>query len=232
MSPRVIQKQYWIALALAALCGCQTYERHRPTFWPFPEHKLTSYHTPSMRVDAVHEFTMRSKGVDTPEQRQITDQLARQIQVEPDPLVRQAIVQAVAAYRTPMAEQVLEAGLSDDNAAVRVSCCKAIGKRADAAAVPTLAATIHSDKDVDVRLAATDALGKIKSPESIKALGAALDDRDPAMQYVAVQAMKQATGKDYGPDVQAYRQVAAGGALPPEHAPSVAQRVLGMSPFK
>jgi HEAT repeat protein len=185
-----------------------------------------------MRVDAVHEYAMRSKGVDTPEQRQITDQLARQIQVEPDPLVRQAIVQAVAAYRTPMAEQVLEAGLSDDNAAVRVSCCKAIGKRADAAAVPTLAAVIHSDKDVDVRLAATDALGKIKSPDSIKALGAALDDRDPAMQYVAVQSMKAATGKDYGPDVQAYRQVAAGGALPPEHAPSVAERVRGMSPFK
>ena len=57
---------------------------------------------------------------------------------------------------------------------------------------------------------ATEALGKIKSPDSIKALGAAIDDRDPAMQYVAVQSMKNATGKDYGPDVQAWRQVAAG----------------------
>src|SRR3954454_1771070 len=146
MSPRVIQKQYWIALALAALCGCQTYERHRPTFWPFPEHKLTSYHTPSMRVDAVHEFTMRSKGVDTPEQRQITDQLARQIQVEPDPLVRQAVVASMAEYRTPMAQQVLEAGLNDENAAVRVTSCRALGKRAEPISVASLATALRSDK--------------------------------------------------------------------------------------
>jgi hypothetical protein len=232
MSPRVIYKHCWVALVLVAVCGCQTWERHRPTFWPFPEHKLTSYHTPSMRVDAVHEYAMRSKGVDTPQQREITDQLARQIQLEPDPLVRQAIVQAIGSYRTPMAQQVLEAGLSDDNAAVRVSCCKALGKRAEPVSVSSLAATLHSDKDVDVRLAATEALGKIKSPDSIKALAAALDDRDPALQFVGVQSMKEVIGKDYGPDVQAYRQVAAGGALPPEHAPSVAERVRGMSPFK
>jgi hypothetical protein len=231
MTLRIVRNGWWIALGFAALCGCQTYDRYRPTFWPFPEHKLTSYHTPSMRVDAVHEYAMRSKGVDSPEQRQITDQLARQIQVEPDPLVRQAIVQAIGAYRTPIAQQVLEAGLGDDNAAVRMSCCKALGKRAEPISVPSLANALR-DKEVDVKLAATEALGKIKSPEAVKALAAALDDRDPAMQYVAVQSMKNVTGKDYGPDVQAWRQVAAGGALPPERAPSIAERVRGMSPFK
>ena len=232
MTHRIVHNARWLVVGLAVLCGCQTYERYRPTFWPFPEHKLTSYHTPAMRVDAVKEYAMRSKGVDSPEQREITDQLARQIQVEPDPLVRQAIVQAIGTYRTPMAQQVLEAGLSDENAAVRVSCCKALGKRAEPVSVPSLASTLRSDKEVDVRLAATEALGKIKSPESIKALAAALDDRDPAMQYVGVQSMKLVTGKDYGPDVQAWRQVAAGGTLPPEHAPSIAERVRGMSPFK
>src|SRR3954462_2287156 len=106
---RRLRKNCWpAALLLIVLGGCATYDRYRPTFWPFPEHKLTSYHTPSMRVDAVHEFAMRSKGVDSPEQRQITDELARQIQVEPDPLVRQAIVQAIGSYRTPIAQQVLE----------------------------------------------------------------------------------------------------------------------------
>ncbi|HEX4414145.1 MAG TPA: HEAT repeat domain-containing protein [Lacipirellulaceae bacterium] len=232
MTQRIVRNLWWMGLALAAFSGCQTYERYRPTFWPFPEHKLTSYHTPSMRVDAVKDYALRSKGVDSPEQRQITDELARQIQVEPDPLVRQAIVQSIGAYRTPLAEQVLEAGLGDENAAVRVSCCKALGKRAEAASVTSLANAVRSDKEVDVRLAATEALGKIKSPEAIKALAPALDDHDPAMQYVAVQSMKQVTGKDYGPDVQAWRQVAAGGTLPPEHVPTVAERVERMSPFK
>src|SRR6266513_1585547 len=117
---RRFRKNCWLAaLVLIALAGCQTISEHRPTFWPFPERKLTTYHTPAMRVDAIHEFATRSIGVDTPEQRQITDQLARQIQVEPDPLVRQAIIGSIAEFRTPIAQQVLEAGLGDESGAVR-----------------------------------------------------------------------------------------------------------------
>src|SRR5437762_5219203 len=143
---RRFKKSYWLAaLLLIALGGCQTYQRYRPTFWPFPERKLTTYHTPSMRVDAVHEYALRSTGVDTPEQRQITDQLARQIQVEPDPLVRQAVVASMTEFRTPMSQQVLEAGLSDDNAAVRVTCCRSLGKRAEANSVTSLASALRSD---------------------------------------------------------------------------------------
>ena len=132
-----------VALLLIGLSGCAMYERHRPTFWPFPERKLSTYHTPSMRVDAIKEFAGRSTGVDSPEQRQMTDQLARQIQVEPDPLVRQAIISTVAEFRTPMAEQVLEAGLADENAAVRVACCRALGRRGEAGGVPSLAGALR-----------------------------------------------------------------------------------------
>jgi hypothetical protein len=207
------------------------YERHRPTFWPFPERKLTTYHTPAMRVDAVGEFAMRSNGRDTPDQREGTDQLVRQIQLEPDPLVRQAIVKAAAAFATPMAEQLLEAGLKDDSSAVRTECCHALGNRKVPTSVPALAGALAMDKDQDVRMAAAEALGKIKTPESMKALAAALDDRDPAMQYVGVQSMKSVTGKDYGPDVQAWRQVASGGPTPPEVKPSIAERIRNTTPF-
>src|SRR4051812_37611164 len=100
MLPSVVRNWCSAALLLAAVAGCQTIAEHRPTFWPLPERKLTTYHTPSMRVDAVNEFAMRSTGVDSPEQREITDQLVRQIQVEPDPLVRQAIVKAASDFRT------------------------------------------------------------------------------------------------------------------------------------
>jgi hypothetical protein len=218
-------------LTLAALCGCQTIADHRPTFWPFPERELTTYNTPAMRVDAVRDFAMRSTGVDSPEQRQITDQLARQIQVEPDSLVRQAIVQSIAEFRTPMAQQVLEAGLADENPAVRVECCRALGRRAETASVTRLATALRGDKNQDVRLAAVAALGKINSPEAIKALAVALDDRDPAMQYAGVQSLKSITGKDYGPDVEAWRQVAAG-APPAAPAPSIADRMRMLSPFQ
>lgn len=232
MTQRVARICWPVALALIALCGCQTFQEHRPTFWPFPERKLTTYHTPSMRVDAVQEFAMKSTRVDTPEQREITDQLARQIQVEPDPLVRQAVVRAISEYRTPMSQQVLEAGLSDENDAVSIECCRAMGRRAEPASVTTLASALQGDKNIDVKLAAAEALGKIKSPEAIKALAVALDDRDPAMQYVGVQSLKSITGKDYGPDVQAWRQVAAGGTPPPPAPQSIADRVKSIPLFK
>lgn len=222
----------WCLVVLAVASGCQMVDRYRPTYWPFPERELTTYHTPAMRVDAVSEFAMQSTGVDSPEQRQITDQLARQIQLEPDPLVRRAVVKAVAPYRTPMAQQVLEAGLKDEDGAVRIACCEELGKRAEAVSVASLANALRTDENVDVRMAATEALGKIKSPESIKALAAALEDRDPAMQFVGVQAMKSVTGKDYGPNVQAWQQVAAGGPLPPEQPPTLAERVQQMTPFR
>ena len=231
MTQRVARYCWPVAVLVAALSGCQTIADHRPTFWPFPERELTTYNTPAMRVDAVTAFGMRSKHVDSPEQRQITDQLARQIQVEPDPLVRQAVIKAIAEFRTPMAQQVLQAGLQDENEAVRIECCRALGVRADAAAVGALAMALKSDANADVKMAAAEALGKIKSPEAVQALAVALDDRDPAMQYVGVESLKSITGRDYGPDVQAWRQVAAG--TPPAEPPvSVADRIKRMTPFK
>ena len=95
----------------------------------------------------------------------------------------------------------------------------------------SLANVLRVEKDIDVRLAATEALGKIKSPEAIQALVIALDDRDPALQYVGVQSMKSITGQDYGPDVQAWRTVATGGSPAPPETPSLAERLRRASPF-
>jgi HEAT repeat protein len=130
-----------------------------------------------------------------------------------------------------MAQQVLDAGLADENHAVRIACCQALGRRGEATSVAGLANVLRAEKDIDVRLAAAEALGKIKSPESIQALVVALDDRDPALQYVGVQSMKSLTGQDYGPDVQAWRSVATGGSPPPPEAPSLAERLRRASPF-
>jgi hypothetical protein len=218
-----------LALAAVSAAGCQSISW--PQYWPFPERELTTYHTPGMRVEAVGEFAMRSTGVDSPEQRAITDQLARQIQVEPDPLVRQAVIRAISEFRTPMAQQVLEAGLADSDDSVRVACCQALGQREGSSTVASLANALRTDKSMDVRLAAAESLGKIKSPESIQALAVALDDRDPALQYVGVQSMKAIIGKDYGPDVQAWRQVAAGETPPAAPTPTVAERLRKVSPF-
>jgi HEAT repeat protein len=218
-----------LAIALAAAPGCRSV--WTPDMWPFPERKQSTYHTPAMRVEAIEQFAMRSTGIDTPEQRQITDQLARQIQVEPDPLVRKAVVRTIAEFRTPLAQQVLEAGLADENEAVRIACCQALGRRGETSSVPVLANVLQNEKEIDVRLAAAEALGQIRSPEAIQALVVALDDRDPALQFVGVQSMKSITGKDYGPDVQAWRTAATSTSPPSPRGPSLAERIRSAAPF-
>jgi HEAT repeat protein len=212
---------------LAATAGCHSFLGYRG--WPFPEVENTTFVTPAMRKDTVRQFAARADGTDSPDQRAQTDQLARQIQIEPDPLVREEIIRAIGQYRTPLAQQVLEAGLNDENPLVRVACCQSLGKRADEHSVSLLANSLRADKQIDVRLAAAEALGKIKSPNSISALAVALDDHDPAMQFAGMQSMKSVTGKDYGGDIQAWRQVAAGGNPAPPAAPSIAERVKSFS---
>ena len=63
------------------------------------------------------------------------------------------------------------------------------------------------------------------------ALVVALDDRDPALQYVGIQSMKSITGKDYGGDVESWRLVATGGDPPAPKAPSIAERIRRAAPF-
>lgn len=218
-----------VLCALAALTGCQSFLGYRG--WPYPEHDRTSFHTPAMRIDTVEQFASRADGTDSTEQREYTDQLARQIQIEPDPLVRAAIIRATSRFRTPLAYQILEAGLRDENPDVRLSCCQSLGVRAETRSVSSLASVLRDDESKDVRLAATEALGRIKDPTAVAALAVALDDRDPAMQFVGVQSMKSITGKDYGGDVEAWRQVAAGNSPPEPPAPSIAQRLREVTRF-
>ncbi len=216
-------------MAIVLLAGCQTITGYRG--WPFPEHDHTSFNTPRVRIDTVKQFATRADGSDSTEQRQYTDQLARQIQIEPDPLVRVAIIRATGEFRTPLAYQIVEAGLHDENPQVRIACCQALGTRAESRAVPGLSSVVRDDEDKDVRLAAVEALGEIKDPSAVAAIAVALDDRDPALQFVGVQLMKAITGKNYGGDVEAWRQVAAGKSPPEPTAPSIAQRIRDAARF-
>lgn len=194
----------------------------------------TTYRTAQMRIDAVREFQARSTGGDTPDQREIVNQLARQIQVEPDPLVREAIVETIAEFRTPLAAQVLEAGLADDDVEVRRQCCRALGRRGDPTAVAVLARVVSNEQNVDVRLEAVEALGAINSPDAYAALALALEDRDPALQFAGVKSMKAISGKDFGGDVNAWLQYARGEIPTPtgqESEISVAGRLRNLAPF-
>jgi HEAT repeat protein len=186
--------------------------------WPWDAKERTSVITPGMRMASIREFGPRGRDADDAEQARICEQLAQQIRTEPDPIVRKTIQETIGEFKTPLANAVILAGLNDDDRDVRVTCCRLLGERNDPATIEPLGRLVAQDADLDVRLAAVDALGKMKSTATMPGLAAALKDRDPALQFAGVQAMKEATGKDdLGNDVEAWRQYAAtiSGGEPP-----------------
>jgi len=216
-------KPFFALWVVVAAVGCQA--------WPFGAKERTSILTPAMRIAAIQETGAQADGTDAAEQEQLVEQLAMQIRSETDPVVRRSIQQSVAKFRTPLAREVLLAGLNDENRDVRIVCCLSLVGQQNARVVEALGNVLESESDDDVRMAAVDALGHIQTPESIAALAAALKDRDPAMQFAGVRALKGASGQDLGNDVAVWQEYVAGPN--PQIVPrtSVAERVKQWSPF-
>jgi hypothetical protein len=136
------------------------------------------------------------------------NELAQQIRAEKDPMVRVEIVRTLARVPTPTAGTVIAAALQDRDVDVRVTACQEIGKIGGEEASRLLGTTLASDTSVDVRIAATKALGHMRDPQAVPLLVVALEDPDPALQLGGMEAMRLATGKDLGNDVNRWREYA------------------------
>jgi HEAT repeat protein len=218
----------FLGLASLAASGCADLEL--PYWVPFQgpaSDEMPGVVAPRDRIAKLRALSAAASEA-TPEQRnQVSEQLATAIRAEKDPLIRLEIIRTLGRYPGPAADTILKAAMSDSETPVRIAACDAWGRRRDAQAVTLLAEALRSDVDSDVRLAAAKALGETKNPAAVAPLGEALSDSDPAMQYRAVVALKQATGKDLGDSVQRWQQYVKG-ELPADSTPSLAERFRGM----
>lgn len=214
-------------LAVVALPGC--WHQHRfggP--WPFGADEtadLAKYGPVAVqRVAEIQTQANKAAKADAQQQEAFTADLAKRMQQETNCTVRLAIISTLTKFNTKSANAVLYAGLKDPEADVRVACCEAWGKRPGPDATRILSETLSSDTDHDVRLAAVKALSTAGDKQAVKALGIALEDPDPSMQYVAVASMKNVTGQNLGTDVNAWREMAKRDD-PPVRTKTVASRL-------
>ncbi|MFH1267133.1 MAG: HEAT repeat domain-containing protein [Planctomycetota bacterium] len=200
----------------------------KPEFWPF--NRQTSDTVPGIRPPAERVAVLRKMGkkaawAKPEEQERISGELASAFRGEPDPLVRAEIVRAISRYPTVAAASVLEVAVDDSDADVRLIACEAWGRRGGPEAVAKLSEALASDVDPDVRLMAARGLGKAGESGAVAPLGEALEDRDPAMQYVAVESLREVTGEDFDNDVNQWRQYVKGEEPTPSQPPvSIAER--------
>lgn len=182
--------------------------------------------TPAERIEALRQLAAQAPQMPPAEQDVACSELARGLLAEEDTLVRAQMLHTVAAFPTPLAGALLKAGLSDTDRDVRVACCEAWGKRGTLEAAQLLGQVISTDTEIDVRLAAARALEQIEDPQTgpaaVAALATALEDPDPAMKHRAVLSLEQVTGRDFGNDVNAWRQFVQGEDPPP---PTFADRL-------
>src|SRR5262249_41627163 len=134
------------------------------------------------------------------------------------------------------AAAVLNNGIKDPDPEVRMAVCQTWGRRVasapkELAAADTALASrglsdaVAKDTNIDVRLAATKSLGRIKGDtRAVGGLANALKDQDRALQYNAVTSLKEASGQDFGNDVAKWQQYANSVAPPPAQPTAVANR--------
>jgi len=136
----------------------------------------------------------------------IAAQLAELYRSDSDPLIRLEILRALGGYPSSISAEIVELALQDTDKDLRIVACQLLAQWADNASVTRLARVANSDSSPDVRLAAVRALGRTRNPAAVDALAQALEDRDPAMQYQAMAALRQVSERDFGFDAQRWRE--------------------------
>jgi HEAT repeat protein len=119
-----------------------------------------------------------------------------------------ALIRTLEQLRRPTALPGLEWALQQDDREIQQAACKAIAAIDDPRVISVLATTLRTTQDVDVRLFATEGLGRFRDPLAVQALAQSLEDRDPAVQYTAMQSLSRVTGEDLGLDVREWKRLA------------------------
>lgn len=158
--------------------------------------------------------------------RQEADQAAvalRQIVLDDAVLiVRLDAVETLGQVPSPLAADALVGLLNDPEQDIRLAATQALGQRPAIESVGALRGILEKEDEIDVRLAAARALGNYEGDEAaVSALGLALVDPEPALQYRAMESLADVTGRNFGHDARKWRSYLEGGR-PPEDSESMA----------
>jgi hypothetical protein len=142
---------------------------------------------------------------------------------DPSPEMRREAVLALGSVQSQQSESIIQSAASDSSAKVRMAVCQSIARQSEKAAYPILQKMLKDEDEDGVQKEAVLALGNFDSTESRGMLTAVLQEKSPAMQYVATQALAKSTGMHYGGDVAKWKSYLAG-ELTEDEVPSLAER--------
>ena len=215
-----------LLVPLLTMIGCADYELVVVNPWIRKQWREDEKFGPTLHQQLADLDRIRRSASRMPEgeRQRHAEQLGALYQDEPSPVLRAAIARSLGALRVPAAAATLRVAVADNDRQVRIAACQGWADFGGSAATDALAEAVGGDTDLDVRLAATRALGQFEDRGSVRALGLALGDSDPALQRRAIESLRMVSDQDYGNDVVAWREFVRGGNPQSPAPPSIAER--------
>ncbi|HEX5034333.1 MAG TPA: HEAT repeat domain-containing protein [bacterium] len=189
--------------------------------WDEDEKRGPTYY---QRLEEVRQVRAQAKKLPEAEKDRLAAEIIDVLGIEKSPVMRAELVKTLAVLPSPATLVALDGAATDTDAEVRAATCQALAGQSGPDAVRLLA-QLSGDESLEVRMAAAKGLGRHQSPEAAKALGLALEENDPAIQKVAMESLKNSTGRDYGMNVKSWREFLDGGTPKPLKPPSWAERL-------
>lgn len=181
--------------------------------------------TPTQRIESLDDVARSAGSLSAAERASQSEKIAQQLGDEKNEVIRVHMVRALAKLNTPEAFAGLKSSLYDEDEYVRREAVTALGSTKYPEAIPLLGDVLIRDRDYDVRLSAATALGEFKSSAANEALVPALDARDPAMRFAAIESLRKSSKVDYRGDTAKWREFAQGGSPEPPTA-SIAEQLI------
>lgn len=196
-----------LVLAIAvAVPGCSFWSRFRPWKGIPKDQQATLPPGVVLPQERRRAWQESVKKAGTPEERMaLAARLRTEFAGEQDPFMRREILRLVAKLDVTTATEIAKSAVNDPEESVRWEACRVLGRVGGAEAVAILAEVARREASSDVKQAAIKALGSFKNANAIPVLAEFLDERDPATQYLAMQSLREVTGKDFGSDVRRWQ---------------------------
>lgn len=181
--------------------------------------------TPTQRIESLDSLAYRANRLSETERTSHSAKISQELTEESNSVIRVHMVRALAKLNTPEAFAGLKSSLYDNDEAVRREAVTAMGTTKNPEAVALLGDVLIRDRDYDVRLSAAKSLGEFDSGAAHEALVPALDARDPAMRFAAIESLRKSSNVDYKGDTAKWREFAQGGNPEPPTS-SIAEQLI------
>ena len=159
-----------------------------------------------MRREAIEYLGKPGLYRDLSEKEEIVDVLTAALPFESNVHTRVAIVRTIGQVGSPVAGKALIQAAGDKEETVRVAVCETLGQLKTPETARALDDLLVGDADLDVRLAAADALGTHRNRAAALALLVGLEDRDLAIQHRCRESLRRVLGTDYGNNLAKWRE--------------------------